>query len=138
MTIRAGYFYSEKTCDKSPVNVVYDNLLNTFGGRRRVVTQLQNIDSSLEAAKSNAEIVTEALNAHREGVIVRTGDDSHSFVVVDSSYNISENYTSIEDIGNCFTVYDSADTKGDGINFNSSWSGKICDFSRLIRFDVIE
>lgn len=138
VTIRAGYFYSEKTCDKSPVNVVYDNLLNTFGGRRRVVTQLQNIDSSLEAAKSNAKIVTEALNAHREGVIVRTGDNSHSFVVVDSSYSSSENYTSIEDIGSCFTVYDSADTKGDGINFNSSWSGKKCDFSRLIRFEVIE
>ena len=138
VTIRAGYFYSKETCNRSPVNVIYGNLLSTFGGRRRVETLLQNIGSSLEAAKSNAEIITNALNTHYEGVIVRTGDNTHSFVVVGSTFNSSISYSDIYAIGNCFTVYDSADRVGDGVNFNSSWSSKICDFSRLKRFEVIE
>ena len=70
--------------------------------------------------------ITNELKSHHEGVIVRCGEKGHSFVVVDSSYDISKNYESIEDIGKCFTVYDSAGKNGGdsngGINFNESWS----------------
>ena len=85
--------------------------------------------------------------SHPEGVIVRCGEKSHSFVVVDSSYDTSKDYTSIEAIGNCFTIYDSAGKNGGdsngGINFSESWSclgskgHKPDDFSTIINYCTI-
>ena len=149
ITIRESTFYNKSEEEYGCINAVYGNILNAFGHYYEPRFDL-NESGTIEAAKSNAAAITEALMAHPEGVIVRCGAKGHSFVVVGSSYDSSFDYADISSIGACFTVYDSSGenggTENSGINFNESWSCegrysqsyiKPDDFSTLAYYEVI-
>jgi hypothetical protein len=97
----------------------YDILVSAFG-KKYTTKDLSNPTKGTAASiRDNAAALTSALKTYTSGIIVRNGADSHSFIVVSSTYDSAKTYTD-DEIADCFRVYDSSGASGTNVTFKDS------------------